>query len=121
MIYSEKKYIELEKKYITLKNKYITLENKNNAVELYTYIDWFIIPLYFIYHLAYLCKYYALGELSERKRDEYIENLAFTMVFLWSLYIYKNVFLLLIDFIRYCYNKFNNIIIINLNINNKNI
>jgi len=112
MLYSEKKCIELEKKYITLKNKYITLENKTNDLELYTDIDRLIIPLYFIYHLSYLFEY------SERKRDEYIDNLAFTTVFLFSFYLYKKVILILIYFIIYCYNKFNNVIIINLNINN---
>jgi len=111
-MYSEKKCIELEKKYITLKNKYITLENKNNDLELYNLLDWFIIPLYFLYEISYLSEY------SERKKNEYTGHHAYTIIFLFNLYLYKKFILLLIDFIRYCYNKFNNIIIINLNINN---
>jgi hypothetical protein len=112
MMYSEKKCIELEKKLDDLENKYITLENKNNDLEFSNLLDYFIKPVYFIYHISYLSEY------SERKRDKYIEYLAFTTIFLFNLCIYKNAFLLSLDFIRYFYNKFNNVIIINLNINN---
>jgi hypothetical protein len=102
-MYSEKKCIALEK-------KCIDLENRCNDLEISNSLNWIIKPIYFIYHISYLSEYAEI-------KINICENIAFTMLFLFNCYLVKRFLLILIYVIMYCYNKFNNIVIINLNIN----